>query len=32
MLSRLNKIVKIASLLVVGMMLAGLLSEDERKE
>jgi len=32
MLSGLNKIVKIASLLVVGMMLAGWLSEDERKE
>jgi hypothetical protein len=32
MLSRLNKIIKIASFLVVRAMLAGRLSEDERKE
>jgi len=32
MLSALNKISKIASLLVLRMLLAGWLSEDERKE
>jgi hypothetical protein len=32
MLSGLNKVIKIASLLVVRPMLAGWLSEDERKE